>query len=548
VTPSLKRRLIDPAIIVAITAFTALVSQRWTGLDTPDSSFYASLGLFGDQVSDRAPDNSYYWTRLGDIVPVRLLTSVLGTWGGFAAYRVLLLAIIVGGTYLMMRRYTCRTSAAFLALSTSLSTVVLSYVGNPYLTGTVMAGTVVIVACAMSDRRAAAAGAGVAMGWLVMTHPVGVLLAGTVWLSLRLQARTKVVNLLVAAGAAALTWLAFLGIGRIVFPQLNWIGTYLDANARMEYSNFASRDMVWLRDVSLIVPAMVLAITVVVWATHRREIPAQRALVLSLTSIGFMLVFNPVMGGIPLEAPMYQAMLWPPTLLALGLVTTLALPADGWTRLQGVTALLSVLLIVVTGHLTPGLPLWGGWLLALGVTSVFLFASYKGAIGAIASLALLLGGAQLLQNSRGDLGLYYLSPYANAFNDNTISDKIHTAVNAQEWLLANTTDDDQILNWVGGDWVHGDRELYVVAAMQLWGENRVTLDPVMSEADIARLATIRPSVIQMVAPTMDGVRQFWSSIPATLRPSAPTCYDFVWPTPGIPLGHSCLTRLDWSNA
>lgn len=547
-TRSLRARLIDPAIILAITAFTALVSQRWTGLDTPDSSFYASLGLFGDNVSDRAPDNSYYWTRLGYIAPVRALTSVFGTWGGFAVYRLLLLAIVVGGTYLMMRRFTCRPSAAFLTVATSLSTVVLGYLGNPYLTGTVMAGTVVLVACAMSDRKAAAAGAGVAMGWLVMTHPVGALLAGTVWLALRLQARTKVVALLVAAGAAVATWLVFLGIGRVIFPKMDWIGTYVASNAKMTYSDFASRDMVWLHDISLIVPVMVLGITIVVWATHRSEVPAQRALVLSLTSIGFMLAFSPIMGGIPLEAPMYQAMLWPPTLLALGLVTTLALPADGWTRLQWVTALLSVLLIIVMGHLTPGLPLWAGWLLALAVVSVFLFASYKGAIGAIASLALLLSGAQMLQNSRGDLGLYYLSPYSNAFNDNPVSDKIHTAVNAQEWLLANTTADDQILNWVGGEWVQGDRELYVVAAMQLWGENRVTLDPVLSDADIARLATIRPSVIQMVAPTMDRVLQFWSSIPGSLKPTAPTCYDFAWPGTSITQGHSCLTRLDWSTA
>ena len=544
----LVRRVKDPAIIVAVAGFVGLVSQRWAGLDTPDSSFYASLGLFGDEVSDRAPDNSYFWSRLGYIVPVRLLTSMAGTWGGFAIYRILLLACIVAGTYLIMRRYTCRPSAAFVAMAASLSTVVLAYLGNPYLTGTVMAGTVVAVACAMSDRKAAAALAGVAMGWLVMTNPVGALLAGTVWLALRLQARTAVVHLLVAGGTAFATWVTFLAIGRVVFPRMDWVSTYVASNARLRYSDFASKDLVWLKDISLIVPVMVLAIAIVVWATHRQEASAQRALTLSATSIGFMLVFSPMMGGIPLEGPFYQAMLWPPALLALGLVTTLALPADGWTRLQVLTSVIGVLLIVVTGRVAPGLPLWAGWLLAVGVASVFLFASYKGAIGAIASLALLLGAAQLLQNSRGDLGLYYLSPYANAFNDNAVSDKLRTAVNAQEWLISQTTREDQILNWVGGDWVGGDRELYVVAGMQLWGENRVTLEPILYEADIARLYAVRPSVIQMVAPSMDLVVQFWSSIPGSLRATAPQCYDFAWPDDEITQGHSCLTRLDWSGS
>ncbi len=120
------------------------------------------------------------------------------------------------------------------------------------------------------------------------------------------------------------------------------------------------------------------------------------------------------------------------------------------------------------------------------VVAVFLFASYKGTIGAIAGLALLLGAAQLLQNSRGDLGLYYLSPYSWAFTANPIADRIGTAVEVQEWLLAQTTREDQILSWVDGQWVDGDRELYVVAGMQLWGENRVTLEPTMTDEDVAR--------------------------------------------------------------
>ncbi len=48
--------------------------------------------------------------------------------------------------YLAMRRFTCRPSAAFLATLASMSTVVLGYLGNPYLTGAVMAGTAVALA------------------------------------------------------------------------------------------------------------------------------------------------------------------------------------------------------------------------------------------------------------------------------------------------------------------------------------------------------------------------------------------------------------------
>ena len=538
--------------IAGVTLFTGLVSQRWTGLDTPDSSFYASLGLFGDEVTDRSPFPSYYWTRLGVIAPVRALTEVFGTWPGFAIYRMLLLLLIVAGSYLILRRYTSALSATFLVAITSLSTVVLSYLGNPYLTGSVLAGTVVLIACAMAKTKASSVIAGIALGWLVMVNPPGVLLAGAIWLVLRIQSRPKIRSflardILISGASAIATFIIFLGIGRLLFPKLNWFSTYLEANSRLNYSDFASKTAVWLGDISLIVPVAVLAIVVAAWVTHRDEVAAQRALVISTVSISFMLVFSPMMGGIALEAPMYQAMLWPPAMVALGLVLTFALPDQGWNRWQGGVGLIAIALVVIAGHLQPNLNLAMGWALAAVSVAVFLFASYKRTIGALLGLALVLSGAQLLQNSRGQIGLYYPSPYSYAFNTNPISEKIHTAVNTQEWLLANTTREDKILDWVQGDWVGGDRELYVVAAMQLWGENRVTLEPALTNDDITRLQTIKPSVLAMYGQTMDGVMAFWSSIPAANRPTAPNCYDFTWPTAQVSQGHACLTQLTWGN-
>ena len=196
--------------------------------------------MFGSEVSDRAFDNSYFWTRLGEIVPVHLLTSVAGTWVGFAIHRFALLLLIVASFYLAMRRFTCRPSAAYLATLASMSTVVLGYLGNPYLTGAVMAGTAVALATAMSDSRAAAAIGGVALGWLVMVNPVGVLLAGVTWLVVRIQMRTRISYLAIAAGTAAVTFVVFLLAGRVVFPELDWLATYVDANSTLTYSDFAS--------------------------------------------------------------------------------------------------------------------------------------------------------------------------------------------------------------------------------------------------------------------------------------------------------------------
>ena len=248
---------------------------------------------------------------------------------------------------------------------------------------------------------------------------------------------------------------------------------------------------------------------------------------------------------------MYQAMLWPPAMLAAALTVVAIAGDERWTRATTFVAAVAILAVFLAGHWPGALDLNAGRVLIV----VFVLAAIAGLgvsrnrglqIGAITGVAILLAGSQFLQNSRGPLGLYYLSPYNWAFNANPISDKLHTSVNTQEWLLAHTTKDDRILDWVGGNWVQGDRELYVVAGMQLWGENRVTLDPTITEVDLPRLNDLKPSVIAMYAPTTDQVLAFWKSIPQANHATAPTCYDFSWPVdPSV--GHACLTRLEWSN-
>ena len=558
--PSLKRFLPDLLSVAAIWIGVTLLTQRWAGLDTPDSSFYTSLGLFGSEVSDRAYDNSYFWTRLGTIAPTHLLTSVAGTWGGFAIWHALLLLIFIAGAYIAIKKFSNTTIAAVLTACIALSSVPLSYLANPYLTGAVLAGTSALIATAMFDSRKAAITAGVILGWLVMVNPPGVLLAGVIWLVIKIQRQSQLSNNIkklgttigIAAIATAATFLVFLGIGKVIFPELNWVGAYLDAQG-INLSNFASKDPVWLKDISLLVPASILVFVAAVWFKNKKSNAAQLGFAISASSIAFMLVFSPLMGGIALEAPMYQAMLWPPALIALALAIVATTKQEPWNLTSIITAAVVIVIIATAGHSTAIIGLHEGWLIAAILTvaaaALAIFTKARFAIIAgLAAMCLLVAGGQLLQNSRGPLGLYYLSPYNWAYNDNPISEKLHTAVNTQEWLLANTKNTDTILTWVQGDWVGGDRELYVVAGMQLWGENRIGLFPELNDDDLARLNDIKPSVIAMYGQTKEGIATFMQSLPPTLQTSTPTCYDFTWPTATIPVGHACLTRLTWTNA
>jgi len=294
---------------------------------------------------------------------------------------------------------------------------------------------------------------------------------------------------------------------------------------------------------------MVLLLCIGSVVMRRRKRAAQKAVLISSSSIAFFLVFNPLMGGIPLEAPMYQSMLWPPALIAFALAASAWLPEDYWTYVQRIIGAIGVIAILIAGHLTWHIPLGWGWVIGIALVAISLAVVPRAAV-LIAALALFLVGAQLLQNARGDLGLYFHSPYSWAFTSNPISERTHAAVNTEQWLLDHTTRTDTILDWVGGQWVNGDRELYVVAGMQLWGENRVTLEPRLTADDISRLQTIKPSVLAMYAPSTQAILDFWSTIPAAQRASTPECYDFPWaPNPAsafkVTEGHACLTRLTW---
>jgi hypothetical protein len=425
------------------------------------------------------------------------------------------------------------------------------------ITGSVLAGSAAMIAIALTDRRWGAIVAGVVAGWLVMVNPPGALLAITIWATIRIHRRTRLQHYINAAATGAATFGAFLIVGRLLFPKLNWFESFL-ATQEMNLSDFASKAPVWLGDISLLVPASVFVLAIATWSWNRTNPAAQTALMVSCSSIAFMLVFSPLMGGIALEAPMYQAMLWPPALIALGLCMAAAAAERAWQPATIGAAIISVVVVVFAGHWAGALTLAMGVLLALALVAVTAIGFRSRSLVAIViALAVFAGGAQLLQNSRGPLGLYYLSPYAWAFTENPISDKIHTAVNTQEWLLANTSGDDRILDWVGGEWVGGDRELYVVAGMQLWGENRVTLEPRLTPDDINHLNALKPTTIAMYAPSMERITDFWSSIPQANRATAPNCYDFAWSaSPNTPVstnpapvkqGHACLTQLTWTQ-
>lgn len=541
---------------LAVSVVLFLVSQNWSGLDTPDSEFYASLAIFTDQVTDRAPFDSYYWTRLGMILPAHSVISILGVWEGFAVYKAFLLLTFVTSMFALARRFTGFWRATWLSMAVSSSSIVMAYFGNPYVSATVLAGLACLLAFSVRDGLVSAIGSGVALGWLAMTYPTGALFGGIIWGGINIYsfvshayARGMWIRYLLVSGSCLFaTVVTFWLIGRIVFPGLDWWETFRAAS-QQDHAVLGSGEWVWLRDISLLVPASTLILTFINRWRPTRKVPADLALLTSSSAITFYLVFAPIFGAQFLEAPLHQVLLWAPTLVAIVLVATSRMP-DSPSRSPALLAVgvVTLVAIVAAGWTSPGWPLPVGVAVAAAMTLVAV-TSPRRTLPTLIAMSVFLAGSQLLQNSRPQLGNFMLDPYFWAYTNNPNEEKLRAAVNAQAWLLENSRPDDQLLLWVDGPWREGDRELYSVAAMQLWGENRITLEPTLTdEYGLQRLAAVRPTALVLYGKSMGAVWTFWRSIPREFDPAPPECYDFVWPldtTSAFPtqVGHTCVVRL-----
>ncbi|HEY7823527.1 MAG TPA: hypothetical protein VIG24_11855 [Acidimicrobiia bacterium] len=575
----MRERWIDVLGVVAISAFVALFSRRWTGFNSPDSEFYASLALFGSEVTDRAIEPAYLWTRLGYIVPVRMLVTVFGPWAGFEIWRVLLIVLIVGSTYAVVHiAGRSRWLAVVLALFVGLNTVVLGFVGNTYLTGTILAATFALLALAVSllghaagQGRGALGGprwttafvSGLIAGWLIMLNPYAFVLGVGLWIAVRIVALVRLrdqrwrrlgMDALAGAIGATASFVAFLLAGMVVFPGRSWWGTYVEWNSRLDYTVFIGDSTTWQRDTALIVVVVAFIAALIATLAQPRHRWAWAALALSTTNIVLTAVLMVVFTGPWLETPTYVAKLWPGALLALVLVFTSMSPGTHedkkqWSSITIGAGLVGAVLMLWAGRFDGTLAYSTGWIIGAGllalITTVAVLVRSRWNIAVALALAITMVAtfvaAQVLQNGRGLLGSYGQYPFRSAFVDFGYADQMASKIEVQRWLLDRTSREDSIVIWTDVDRLTAD-----VAAMQVWGgDNLASVEPVLSRRDIERLEELQPSVVAMYAPDQAQIDSFYASLPPWALPGDLECTSA--PYLGVGSGEviACIARLTW---
>jgi hypothetical protein len=469
-------------------------AQHLTFLHTPDSEFYFSLGSFGSAVTDRAPDDYYYWTKLGVVLPLRALASFLPPLVALDVLHTILTVIVAGSAYAVARTGWSRPGASLAAAFATLNTVVVGFIGDPYAAGTAIAGLSALLATAVwwlrGDRPCRwplAALMGLLGAWLVMVNPyslvvgaagfAGVLVAGA-GTARRSGVRVVGGSLVALVGAFTGAFLAFLALGRWAFPGLSWFSSLGQFLFNADLSSWAEPDWRWAAtEISLLVPISAGVVSLIALRMGPAGRSARTAAGLATVTPVAALMYKLVSDSNILEVSVYNSMLWPAALLAVVLVaSTTAEPRLG--RVAGILLAAAPLAWILAGHWsrevsTPTalaaatcVTLAAGALLAWARTGRVLITTWPVLSAGVAVLVVLGSLFQVLQNGlpQHPTGTLSRVSYSWAFRPGAAGAYLDQDARVQAWLIDQTDPHAQLLVW-------NEPETRSAASMQLWGSN-----------------------------------------------------------------------------
>ena len=543
----------DFAALILAWIFVLFLSgaEQYTWLYTPDSEFYITLSAFGEHITDRAPTDAYYWTKLGIIAPKYVVSHFFGFDVAHAVYRAGLLLLIMASAYAVARVRASPLVAVVSALFLGLNTVILGFVGDTYMTGAGLAAIAVVFALLhrwpLTDgwtRTAVSGLVGGTFAWLLMIHPFFVIIAAsaaTAFTVGNLVVRTRMtINRSLVEGLAVLAgfWVmftTFIFAGTIVFPDLGWVDTVLFWSKRIEGSAYASADLSWLStETSLLVPAIAVSIGLALWALSRSGEVGVFA-VTTTVPVVLLAGYSLLTGGPALEASFFNACLWPTSLLGLVAVLTSlggSQPLPVWGLLLSAGA---PLVWILLGHWAGSLSVAQAAVLSLAATvgTVVIawplarhsrLRSTAGAATRVLLMIGLLGSAfQVLQNGRplSGVGQIPRKSYSDAYVASAAAATVDLDLAVQAWVLGNTRADERVMVWdePGG-------ALTSAAAMALWGPNSVSQGFELGEAEKANLKAVDPDVVVLYADSWADLDRLSEEL-ARLEPvTEPYCQEF----------------------
>lgn len=362
-------------------AFFALRVRPMAFTDIIDSSFYTAYAQHGADLVTRMGAESYYWTRLGFILPARLAYLIAGPLGGFYLFRYALALLAIIPAYLLMRRIRgpaagCVVVAVILTSPVTYATWGSDYPDSAAFSYLIAGAALLAMPSDVPWRRMALrAGAAVLLTLAVHCHVVSLplvlaIVAGYVIAFLRRDSIRRVAtDLAILVGCAVvvtglLSLIAYLWLGHanMISPNLK---AYRLLQTPRELALWHSSNWRWV----LTVPYVIVPFAACGgWllgrirgnGLDRSELSVGIGATLGVLAFAWMQFFGTV--G-TLEYHIYSSMLWSLTDLVVGIVLAqLLLPLLG--NVAGTALAVTIVLVpalvwsIVTPHIEFGQFRW----------------------------------------------------------------------------------------------------------------------------------------------------------------------------------------------
>ena len=494
---------------------------------TPDSQFYLSLSIYADEVTSRAPWAAYFWTKTALIAPAHFFISNFGLLNGFRFFQLFLLALLTisVGNY-FYQKYQDNLIGLAIASVIVFNSVVISFLGATYSTiiGIVLLIILQVELLRFIDLKNSRVSktiigtiAGGILSTLLFANPTYFIIGSLCilififWILLysRKDLTSSIKFLAVLLLSFILSFYIWIQISSRLFPQRDWMDTVTfyakilnprDYTSPNQFAIFQSNPSLYF-----ILGVQVIAFFIMFLGPKKASNPLSISTFFLTICNSYFVLSAFIVGSNVLEVNIYNALLWAPSLLFLGvfLAEILSISKSSFTiflflpltYLAGITSsgitqkifLLSLVLVfIVVGILT----ILKNSRIERSARPVYV----------LPILALLTFVPQIFQGSN-------LYPYSIAYSSYDLKKYFLEFESAEKFVLDSSRPGDRVMVWV-----EPKTDLVTFASGQLWGPNSVTQDLVLSDSDKNNLNGTQPTLIATYFVNNDSLVGFKESI------------------------------------
>jgi len=344
------------SLVISYITLFLLPFNTWNNFFTPDSEFYLSLLVFGNELVEKAINPAYYWTKSAHIIPEHIFSSLFGWELGIQISQFIKLSVIAISSFLIF--YTTRKNlliALTFVIFIILNGTILTMLGNTYVTATALTTLILVYAILTifvetfhsRDGRhffsiiclSGVLASSIFIYPLLTIYIAIILVTYFFWLIISQGATLRYCIKLfsIFSFTSAATFSLNIFITRLVFPNRDWLETVMFYTKNLNASDYSNdrKYSILFGDFSLLVIGIGIVISLYV-ITHKQSF-ARNTVGIAISQISLFLctLFQvQFFDSSALEASFFSSFFWIPSLLITCLYFVEVFPGFSFSQLN----------------------------------------------------------------------------------------------------------------------------------------------------------------------------------------------------------------------